>query len=110
MLFSEKHNRWQCGSHHPQRQFTVKTGTIFEDSPLGLDKWLLAMWQVVNCKNGVSCLCQPDLAHFDTLIWPRFVLPALAGAGFHAEAITEQTSEDRVPGALAELEQRSLIR
>src|SRR5213596_2974413 len=44
--FSEKHNRWQCGSHHPQRQFTVKTGTIFEDSPLGLDKWLLAMWQV----------------------------------------------------------------
>ena len=31
-----------------------KTGTIFEDSPLGLDKWLMAMWMVVNCKNGVS--------------------------------------------------------
>jgi len=52
--FSEKHNRWQCNSHHGKRQFTVKTGTIFEDSPLGLDKWLCAMWQVVNCKNGVS--------------------------------------------------------
>ena len=52
--FSEKHNRWQCGSHHAQRQFTVKTGTIFEDSPLGLDKWLCTMWLVVNCKNGVS--------------------------------------------------------
>src|SRR6202035_5795283 len=52
--FSEKNKRWQCGSHHPRRQFTVKTGTIFEDSPLGLDKWLAAMWQVVNCKNGVS--------------------------------------------------------
>jgi len=52
--FSEKHNRWQCGSHHSQRQFTVKTGTIFEDSPLGLDKWLAAMWMVINCKNGVS--------------------------------------------------------
>lgn len=52
--FSESHNRWQCGSHHVRRQFTVKTGTIFEDSPLGLDKWLAAMWQVVNCKNGVS--------------------------------------------------------
>ncbi len=52
--FSEKHNRWQCNSHHDKRQFTVKTGTIFEDSPLGLDKWLCAMWQVVNCKNGVS--------------------------------------------------------
>lgn len=54
ITFSEKHNRWQCGSHHPKRQFTIKTGTIFEDSPLGLDKWLIAMWMVINCKNGVS--------------------------------------------------------
>src|SRR5579883_917651 len=52
--FSEKHNRWQCNSHHPKRQFTVKTGTIFEESPIGLDKWLMAMWLIVNCKNGVS--------------------------------------------------------
>jgi transposase-like protein len=52
--FSEKYNRWQCGSHHAQRQFTLKTGTIFEDSPLGLDKWLMAMWMLVNCKNGIS--------------------------------------------------------
>jgi hypothetical protein len=52
--FQAKYNRWQCGSKHALRQFTAKTGTIFEDSPLGLDKWLLAMWQVVNCKNGVS--------------------------------------------------------
>src|ERR1700730_9130607 len=54
VLFQSKYNRWQCGSKHDLRQFTSKTGTIFEDSPLGLDKWLLAMWQVVNCKNGVS--------------------------------------------------------
>ena len=54
VLFQAKYNRWQCGSKHALRQFTSKTGTIFEDSPLGLDKWLLAMWQVVNCKNGVS--------------------------------------------------------
>ena len=53
-MFQPKYNRWQCGSKHNLRQFTSKTGTIFEDSPLGLDKWLLAMWQVVNCKNGVS--------------------------------------------------------
>src|SRR5262249_41117788 len=39
---------------HDNRQFTLKTGTIFEDSPLPLSKWLMAMWQVVNCKNGVS--------------------------------------------------------
>src|ERR1700683_163236 len=54
VIFQEKYNRWQCGKKHALRQFTSKTGTIFEDSPLGLDKWLLAMWQVVNCKNGVS--------------------------------------------------------
>jgi transposase-like protein len=54
VTFLEKYNRWQCGARHANRQFTAKTGTIFEDSPLGLDKWLAAMWQVVNCKNGVS--------------------------------------------------------
>src|SRR6266702_377565 len=36
------------------RQFSAKLGTIFEDSPLGLDKWLPALWLVVNCKNGIS--------------------------------------------------------
>jgi len=54
VAFLEKYNRWQCSARHDNRQFTAKTGTIFEDSPLGLDKWLAAMWQVVNCKNGVS--------------------------------------------------------
>jgi transposase-like protein len=54
VIFQAKYNRWQCGAAHPLRQFTLKTGTIFEDSPIGLDKWLTAMWMVVNCKNGVS--------------------------------------------------------
>ncbi len=54
VIFQQKYNRWQCGKLHPRRQFTLKTGTIFEDSPIGLDKWLAAMWIVVNCKNGVS--------------------------------------------------------
>jgi len=52
--FQEKYNRYQCGKKHELRQFTLKTATIFEDSPVGLDKWLMAMWMVVNCKNGVS--------------------------------------------------------
>src|SRR5215471_7264322 len=43
-----------CREKHDAPQFTLKTGTIFEDSPIGLDKWLTAMWMVVNCKNGVS--------------------------------------------------------
>jgi transposase-like protein len=45
---------WECKTRHPQRKFTLKTGTIFEDSPLGLDKWLPAVWMIANMKNGVS--------------------------------------------------------
>ena len=47
-------NRWKCYAKHPKAQFSLKVGTIFEDSPLGLDKWLTAVWLVVNCKNGIS--------------------------------------------------------
>jgi transposase-like protein len=54
VLFLEKYNRWHCREKHKAPQFTLKTGSIFEDSPLGLDKWLTAMWMIVNCKNGVS--------------------------------------------------------
>ena len=45
---------WQCKTRHPKAQFSIKVGTIFEDSPIILDKWLLAMWMIANCKNGVS--------------------------------------------------------
>jgi len=43
---------WKCKGC--QRQFSVKVGTIFEDSPIGLDKWLPCLWMLVNCKNGIS--------------------------------------------------------
>src|SRR6202142_479987 len=46
--------RWQCSNRHPHRQFSIKVGTIFEDSPLGLDKWLSAMWLIASNRNGVS--------------------------------------------------------
>lgn len=45
---------WQCKSRHPKSQFSIKVGTIFEDSALPVDKWLMAMWMVANCRNGVS--------------------------------------------------------
>ena len=47
-------NRYKCYGKHSKAQFSLKVGTIFEDSPLGLDKWLTAVWLVVNCKNGIS--------------------------------------------------------
>jgi transposase-like protein len=45
---------WECKEKHPKKQFSSKVGTIFEDSPLSLDKWFVAIWQIANCKNGVS--------------------------------------------------------
>lgn len=44
--------RWKCYSC--RKQFSVKVDSVFEDSPLSLDKWLVAMWMIVSCKNGVS--------------------------------------------------------
>jgi transposase-like protein len=55
---SEKHSfistrrMWSCKSC--KKQFTIKVGTVMEDSPIGLDKWMGAMWMLENCKNGVS--------------------------------------------------------
>ncbi len=45
---------WECKTKHAKRQFSIKVGTIFEDSPISLDKWLAAMWMIANDKNGVS--------------------------------------------------------
>jgi transposase-like protein len=52
--FLKNQLRWQCSVRHPRRQFSIKVDTIFEDSPIGLDKWLPAMWLINNCKNGIS--------------------------------------------------------
>jgi transposase-like protein len=46
--------QWECREHHPKRRFSLKTGTIMEDSPMPLEKWLAAMWVEVNCKNSIS--------------------------------------------------------
>ncbi len=45
---------WECKGKHPRKQFSAKVGTIFEDSPLPLDKWFVAVWSIANCKNGIS--------------------------------------------------------
>jgi transposase-like protein len=44
--------RWKC--YACRKQFSVKVDSLFEDSPLSLDKWLIALWMLCNCKNGVS--------------------------------------------------------
>jgi transposase-like protein len=45
---------WTCSSHHVKREFSIKVGTMMEDSPISLDKWLTAIWLLTNCKNGIS--------------------------------------------------------
>ena len=52
--FLANQRKWQCKTVHDHRQFSIKTGTIMEDSPLGLDKWLTAVWMIIGAKNGVS--------------------------------------------------------
>lgn len=54
VTFLKTQRKWQCKSSHAKRQFTAKVGTVFEDSPLGLEKWLPAVWMVCNAKNGIS--------------------------------------------------------
>jgi hypothetical protein len=52
--YREHRRTWTCSSHHAKREFSIKVGTMMEDSPIGLDKWLTATWMLTNCKNGVS--------------------------------------------------------
>ena len=52
--FSEKRRTWTCSAHHAKREFSIKIGTVMEDSPIPLDKWMTATWLVTNCKNGIS--------------------------------------------------------
>jgi transposase-like protein len=54
VTYLEKARVWKCYEKHSLSRFSLKTGTIFEDSPIGLDRWLTAVWLIVNCKNGVS--------------------------------------------------------
>jgi transposase-like protein len=49
-----KANVYRCYGDHKKQKFSLKVGTVFEDSPIGLDKWLPAVWLLANCKNGVS--------------------------------------------------------
>jgi transposase-like protein len=54
VAYLENVRRWKCYEKHPKAQFSLKVGTIFEDSAIGLEKWLPALWLLTNCKNGIS--------------------------------------------------------
>ena len=52
--FIQTRRQWECREQHDKRRFSAKTGTIMEESPLSLDKWLTALWMEVNSKNSIS--------------------------------------------------------
>jgi len=54
VCYLAKNRVWKCYATHPKPRFTLKTGTIFEDSPIPLEKWLPAVWSLLNAKNGIS--------------------------------------------------------
>ena len=54
VTFMASRRIWQCKAKHAKRQFSVKVGTVFEDSPIGLDKWLAVIWMLANDRNGIS--------------------------------------------------------
>ena len=54
VTYLEKARLYRCYGKHPKQKFSLKVGTIFEDSPIPLEKWLPAVWLLVNCKNGIS--------------------------------------------------------
>jgi len=53
-MFLKTRRIWKCKATACRKQFSVRVGTIFNESPIGLDKWLTAIWMVSNCRNGVS--------------------------------------------------------
>jgi transposase-like protein len=54
VFFLSTRKIWKCKAKHEKQQFSVKVGTVLEDSPIGLDKWLCAFWLIANAKNGIS--------------------------------------------------------
>src|SRR5580698_7802741 len=54
VTYLENARLYRCYGAHPKQKFSLKVGTVMEDSPIGLDKWLPVMWMMVNCKNGIS--------------------------------------------------------
>lgn len=54
VFFLSTRKIWKCKAKHEKQQFSVKIGTVLEDSPIALDKWLCAFWLIANAKNGIS--------------------------------------------------------
>jgi transposase-like protein len=123
VTYLAKNRVWKCYTGHDKPKFSLKTGTIFEESPLGLDRWLPALWLVVNCKNGISsCELARDLGVTQKTAWfmAHRLRYALKDGGFRLLSGEVEADETFIGGkarnmhvakngnvALAELEPRT---
>ena len=70
VFWIEKERVWKCYGKHDHAKFSMKTGTVMEDSAISVDKWLVALWLIVNCKNGISsCEMAKDLGITQKSAW-----------------------------------------
>jgi hypothetical protein len=106
--FISTRRMWECKSQHARKQFSVKVGTIFEDSALPLDKWLVAMWMVSTdfpiCSRGNELVgyipfqtltpCKgnlaPPCAAESSILLPSFPVASLIPAPLIASALLHQ--------------------
>ncbi len=69
-MFLKSRRIWKCRATKCRKQFSVKIGTVLNESPIGLDKWMTTMWMVCNCRNGVSsCEIARDLGVSQKTAW-----------------------------------------
>ena len=69
-MFLKSRRIWKCRATDCRKQFSVKVGTVLNESPIPVEKWLTAMWLVANCRNGVSsCEVARDLGLTQKTAW-----------------------------------------
>jgi transposase-like protein len=96
-MFLVSRRIWKCRATKCRKQFSVKVGTIFNESPIGLDKWLTAIWLVSNCRNGVSSYeIARDLGLTQKTAW--FMLHRIRGA-MQDKTATKLAGEVEVDGS-----------
>src|SRR5277367_4703425 len=97
---------WKCYAKHERPTFTLKTGTIFEDSPIALEKWLCAAWLIISCKNGISSYeIHRGLGVTQKTAW--FMLHrirlAMQESGFNKMSGTVEADETFIGGKIANM-------
>jgi ISXO2 transposase-like protein len=95
----------------PKQQFSVKNGTIFKKSPVGLDKWLPAMWLLTSCKNGISSYeIARDLGVTEKTAWfmDHRIRLAMRAKSFDAKLCGEiEADETFIGGNIKKMHKRS---